>query len=133
MTMALSVLVTIEMLNAMNSLSENQSLIAMPPWINLWLMGAIALSMSLHFMILYTPFFNTIFHICPLGWEEWFAVLKISIPVVLLDEVLKFASRNYIDGNDKNPRLGLITCVLMWLAFALLIYLFPIFPLRKLF
>jgi Ca2+ transporting ATPase len=61
MTMALSVLVTIEMLNAMNSLSENQSLVAMPPWINIWLMMAIALSMSLHFMILYTPFFNVRF------------------------------------------------------------------------
>lgn len=97
MTMALSVLVTIEMLNAMNSLSENQSLISMPPWTNIWLMMAIALSMSLHFMILHVPFFNTVFHICPLNLEEWFAVLKISIPVVLLDETLKFVTRNYID------------------------------------
>lgn len=97
MTMALSVLVTIEMLNAMNSLSENQSLIKMPPWTNIWLMLAIGLSMSLHFMILYTPMFNTIFHICPLGWEEWAAVMKISLPVVLIDESLKFLSRNYIE------------------------------------
>jgi P-type Ca2+ transporter type 2A len=97
MTMALSVLVTIEMLNAMNSLSENQSLVKMPPWTNIWLMIAIAWSMSLHFMILYVPFFNTVFQICPLSLEEWFAVLKISIPVVLIDEVLKFLSRNYID------------------------------------
>jgi len=97
MTMALSVLVTIEMLNAMNSLSENQSLVKMPPWTNMWLMIAIAWSMSLHFMILYVPFFNTVFQICPLTVEEWFAVLKISIPVVLIDEVLKFLARNYID------------------------------------
>jgi Ca2+ transporting ATPase len=100
MTMALSVLVTIEMLNAMNSLSENQSLIMMPPWINIWLMLAIGLSMSLHFMILYVPFFNTIFHICPLNMDEWIAVLKISLPVVLLDETLKFVSRNYIEDNS---------------------------------
>jgi len=53
MTMALSVLVTIEMLNAMNSLSENQSLIAMPPWVNIWLLLAMFLSMALHFLILY--------------------------------------------------------------------------------
>lgn len=78
MTMALSVLVTIEMLNAMNrsvfckgvkrgsrfqcvlfvvfyshSLSENQSLIAMPPWQNMWLVGSMALSFSLHFVILH--------------------------------------------------------------------------------
>merc|ERR1712048_162390 len=48
MTMALSVLVTIEMLNALNSVSENQSLILMPPTQNPLLCGAIALSMSLH-------------------------------------------------------------------------------------
>lgn len=104
MTMALSVLVTIEMLNAMNSLSENQSLIKMPPWINIWLMLAIGLSMSLHFMILYTPFFNTIFHICPLNVEEWMAVLKISLPVVILDETLKFLSRNYVDVIQKDKK-----------------------------
>ena len=53
MTMALSVLVTIEMLNALNSLSENQSLIVMPPWKNFWLLGAMGLSMGLHFLLLY--------------------------------------------------------------------------------
>lgn len=35
------------------SLSENQSLLRMPPWENVWLLGAICLSMSLHFLILY--------------------------------------------------------------------------------
>ena len=58
MTMALSVLVTIEMTNALNSVSENQSLVLMPPWVNPYLIGAMALSFSLHFMILYTPMMN---------------------------------------------------------------------------
>ena len=35
------------------SLSENQSLVRMPPWSNLWLVAAMSLSMSLHFMIIY--------------------------------------------------------------------------------
>ncbi|KAL3306876.1 hypothetical protein Ciccas_014628, partial [Cichlidogyrus casuarinus] len=63
MTMALSVLVLIEMLNALNSLSENQSLLAMPPWKNVLLMLAIALSMTLHFAILHIPFLSKIFQI----------------------------------------------------------------------
>jgi hypothetical protein len=40
------------------SLSENQSLLKMPPWYNKYLLFAIALSMSLHMMILYIPMFN---------------------------------------------------------------------------
>ena len=39
-----------------HSLSENQSLLAMPPTRNVWLLGAIALSMTQHFVILYIPF-----------------------------------------------------------------------------
>lgn len=35
------------------SLSENQSLIAMPPWSNFWLIGSMALSFTLHFVILH--------------------------------------------------------------------------------
>uniref|UniRef100_A0A8C2ZIA4 Calcium-transporting ATPase n=1 Tax=Cyclopterus lumpus TaxID=8103 RepID=A0A8C2ZIA4_CYCLU len=101
MTMALSVLVTIEMCNALNSLSENQSLLRMPPWENVWLLGAICLSMSLHFLILYVEPLPVIFQITPLDTTQWMMVLKISLPVILLDELLKFIARNYLDfGNQ---------------------------------
>lgn len=35
------------------SLSENQSLLVMPPWVNIWLLLAMGLSLTLHFLILY--------------------------------------------------------------------------------
>lgn len=155
-TVSLSILVTIEMLNAFNrsvranaraagcagvpradgpaasqvhrpgasaSLSENQSLLTMPPWVNKYLIGATALSMLLHFIILYVPFLavparsvrhvpvgwakaltlwastsftwhaQDVFAINPLTWEEWKVVLMFSFPVVLLDELLKLISR----------------------------------------
>uniref|UniRef100_A0A8C5R3S5 Calcium-transporting ATPase n=1 Tax=Leptobrachium leishanense TaxID=445787 RepID=A0A8C5R3S5_9ANUR len=98
MTMALSVLVTIEMCNALNSLSENQSLIRMPPWVNIWLLGSICLSMSLHFLILYVDPLPMIFKLTPLDFTQWFVVLKISFPVILIDELLKFFARNYLDA-----------------------------------
>ncbi|XP_073492301.1 sarcoplasmic/endoplasmic reticulum calcium ATPase 1 isoform X1 [Aquarana catesbeiana] len=101
MTMALSVLVTIEMCNALNSLSENQSLIRMPPWVNFWLLGSICLSMSLHFLILYVEPLPMIFKLTPLNIEQWFVVLKISFPVILLDELLKFVARNYLDDKPQ--------------------------------
>jgi len=98
MTMALSVLVSIEMLNAMNSLSENQSLVVMPPWTNLFLVAAMALSFTLHFVILYVEILSQVFQVCPLNIEEWMAVVKISVPVILIDETLKFVARKYIEA-----------------------------------
>jgi len=97
MTMALSVLVTIEMLNALNSLSENQSLLVMPPWVNIWLLLAMGLSLTLHFMILYVDVLAMVFQVTPLSGAQWMAVLKISIPVILLDEVLKLVARKYVE------------------------------------
>ncbi|XP_051974113.1 sarcoplasmic/endoplasmic reticulum calcium ATPase 1-like [Xyrauchen texanus] len=96
-TMALSVLVTIEMFNSLNSLSENQSLLRMPPWVNIWLLGAIILSLSLHFLILYVEPLPLIFQVTPLRWSQWIVVLKISIPVILLDEALKYISRHHLE------------------------------------
>jgi len=100
-TMSLSILVTVEMFNAMNSLSENESLLVLPVWKNPFLVAAIALSMALHFMILYVPFFTTLFAITPLNWIEWKAVLYLSAPVVLLDEILKFVSVTFVDPPSK--------------------------------
>ncbi|RXN10375.1 sarcoplasmic endoplasmic reticulum calcium ATPase 1 [Labeo rohita] len=97
-TMALSVLVTIEMFNALNSLSENQSLLRMPPWVNIWLLGAIILSLSLHFLILYVEPLPLIFQVTPLHYSQWIVVLKISIPVILLDEALKYISRHHLEA-----------------------------------
>ncbi|NXC81317.1 AT2A3 ATPase, partial [Cercotrichas coryphoeus] len=97
-TMALSVLVTIEMCNALNSVSENQSLLRMPPWLNIWLLGAIIMSMALHFLILYVKPMPLIFQVTPLSWPQWVVVMKISLPVILLDEGLKYLSRNHLDG-----------------------------------
>ncbi|XP_015263490.1 PREDICTED: sarcoplasmic/endoplasmic reticulum calcium ATPase 3 [Gekko japonicus] len=99
-TMALSVLVTIEMCNALNSVSENQSLLRMPPWLNLWLLGAIVVSMALHFLILYVKPLPLIFQVTPLHWPQWVVVMKISLPVILLDEGLKYLSRNHLEGKE---------------------------------
>jgi len=92
-TISLSVLVVIEMFNAMNALSSSESLITMPLWKNMKLIYAIILSMVLHVGILYTPVLQGLFSIEALNWAEWKAVLLISAPVILIDEVLKFFER----------------------------------------
>ncbi|KAF7258003.1 hypothetical protein EG68_06796 [Paragonimus skrjabini miyazakii] len=124
MTMALSVLVLIEMFNALNSLSENQSLIAMPPWRNIWLMIAISISMILHFAILYIDVFARIFQISALNVAEWSAVIKLSLPVLLLDETQKAFARSF--SEHRSPFSQIPALSLMWLVYAGLIYRFPL-------
>ncbi|KAL0428701.1 UNVERIFIED_CONTAM: Calcium-transporting ATPase, endoplasmic reticulum-type [Sesamum radiatum] len=93
MTLSLSVLVAIEMFNSLNALSEDNSLIRMPPWRNPWLLIAISFSLGLHCLILYVPLLANVFGIVPLSLNEWLLVVLVSAPVILIDEVLKFVGR----------------------------------------
>jgi Ca2+-transporting ATPase len=92
-TLSLSVLVTIEMLNALNAVSEDGSLLTIPPWVNPYLLLAMASSFILHFMILYVPWMASIFSIAPHDAVDWLLVLLFSFPVIILDEILKFVGR----------------------------------------
>ncbi|OIV92126.1 hypothetical protein TanjilG_18698 [Lupinus angustifolius] len=93
MTLSLSVLVAIEMFNSLNALSEDGSLLTMPPWVNPWLLVAMSVSFGLHFLILYVPFLAQVFGIVPLSVNEWLLVLAVALPVILIDEILKFIGR----------------------------------------
>ncbi|GLT93915.1 hypothetical protein SLE2022_116850 [Rubroshorea leprosula] len=89
----MTVLVVVEMFNALNNLSENQSLLVIPPWSNFWLLASIILTMLLHILILYVHPLSILFSVTPLSWTEWTMVLYLSFPVIII-EVLKFFSRN---------------------------------------
>ncbi|XP_008233097.1 PREDICTED: calcium-transporting ATPase, endoplasmic reticulum-type [Prunus mume] len=93
MTLSLSVLVAIEMFNSLNALSEDISLVKMPPWRNPWLLVAMSVSFGLHCLILYIPFLADVFGVVPLSLNEWLLVILISVPVILIDEVLKLVGR----------------------------------------
>jgi P-type Ca2+ transporter type 2A len=62
--------------------------------------------------------------VTPLGIDAWMTVMKFSIPVVLLDELLKFIARRISDGKSY---IG--TChglVLAWAVFLGLVAWGPI-------
>lgn len=87
-TLSLTVLVVIEMFNAMNALSET-TLLRVCLWKNPWLCLAIFSSMSLHFMILYVPFFRKLFGVAALTSNEWLWVILYSFPIIIIDEIMK--------------------------------------------
>jgi len=92
-TLSLTVLVMIEMLNSMNAISENMSLLTSGFFANPWLLLAIGSTVLLHCVILYIPFFNRLFSTAPLNFNDWMLVLAWSLPVIFIDEILKFFSR----------------------------------------
>eukprot|EP00930_Biecheleria_cincta_P031203 TRINITY_DN2165_c0_g1_i2.p1 TRINITY_DN2165_c0_g1~~TRINITY_DN2165_c0_g1_i2.p1 ORF type:complete len:1036 (+),score=236.67 TRINITY_DN2165_c0_g1_i2:91-3198(+) len=93
-TLSLTVLVVIEMLNAFNALSEDGSLVQMPPWANPYLIVAASISIGLHLVIVYIPALANIFGVVPLTGHDWLLVMCFSFPVILIDEVLKAIGRN---------------------------------------
>ncbi|KAH8093516.1 calcium-transporting ATPase [Aureococcus anophagefferens] len=103
-TLSLSVLVSIEMFNALNALSEDCSLVSQPPWVNPYLLAAMALSFGLHFLVMYVPALAAVFHVVPLDGREWLLVLAFSVAVVAIDEVLKFVGREFVNKAAKQKR-----------------------------
>ncbi|KAK4419135.1 Calcium-transporting ATPase 4, endoplasmic reticulum-type [Sesamum alatum] len=92
-TLSLSVLVAVEVFNSLNALSEDTSLLVMPPWVNPWLLIAMSVSLGLHFVIC-TSHIANVFGIVPLGLNEWILVLVVAFPVISIDEALKFVGRH---------------------------------------
>jgi Ca2+-transporting ATPase len=92
-TLSLTVLVVIEMLNSLNALSENRSLFEIGVFSNIWLHLAILTSIGIHCLMLYVPFFAKVFSTVPLSINDWILVFLFSMPVIFIEEVLKWISR----------------------------------------
>jgi Ca2+-transporting ATPase len=103
-TLSLTVLVVIEMLNALNALSEDGSLLQMPPWCNPYLIVAMCFSIGIHMVICYWPLGNQLFGVVPLDGHDWVVVSVFSFPVILIDEILKFVGRIMVEQEIKSRK-----------------------------
>jgi len=80
--------------NALNSVSETESIFRVSPAQNRWLLPAIGSSMAVHLVVLYVPFFNRVFNVQPLGLMDWLVIIALSAPILFLDEVIKAITRS---------------------------------------
>ena len=83
-SIALTVLVTIEMLKALSAVSLEASVFRIPPWKNRWLLAGVSVPMMLHCAVLYVPILNNLFGLSPLSKNEWkvkfeFEILRLFI------------------------------------------------------
>jgi Ca2+-transporting ATPase len=103
-TLALSVLVTMEMFKALSAVSLDNSILRVPPWKNPWLLGGVALPFSIHLAVVYFPFLNQVFGVSSMADSDWLNVLQWAAPILLLDEVLKAVGR-YLKGKESDARM----------------------------
>lgn len=88
-----TVLIIFQMLMALEVRTEEHSILGKEFIRNPYLLIAIASSISLHLLILYLPFFQTIFKTQPLQIEDWLLVLLVSSFIVISDELRKYLSK----------------------------------------
>ncbi len=92
-SLSLTALVVMEMLKALSAVSVDNSMLYAPPWRNGWLIAGVTLPSLLHLAMLYTPSACSMLGLEPLTVEDWFTVLRFSIPILLVEEMLKAIGR----------------------------------------
>ncbi|KAK8877997.1 Sarcoplasmic/endoplasmic reticulum calcium ATPase 2 [Tritrichomonas musculus] len=99
-TLAMSVLVMVEMFSAMTAISERQSILQMGPWENPYLMLAIIGSLLIHLATIEVPFMQHIFSTVSLDARHYLVLLSLGFPTLIIEEIFKFYLRAHTKHND---------------------------------
>lgn len=86
-TMALSTLVMSQLIHVFECRSERHSIFEIKLFTNMYLVGAVCISIIMLCIILYVPFFAGIFHTVPLGLRHWLYVIFFSSIIAFVNSV----------------------------------------------
>lgn len=89
-TMAFITLAASELLRAYTARSERYPVLKIGVFNNKWMNYAVVSSLTLLMLVIYLPFFNTIFNTVPLGWAEWKMILPLLIVPSIAAEIAKY-------------------------------------------
>ena len=89
-TMALSTLVMSQLLHVFECRSERHSIFEIKLFTNMYLVGAVAISIIMLLSIIYIPFFSGIFHTTVLGINHWLIVLFFSTIIFFIKSLYLF-------------------------------------------
>ena len=84
----------VELLKALSAVSLDSSIFKVQPWQNPWLLPGVLLPLALHLAVIYWSPLASIFGLAPLNRREWKVVALFSLPVVVLEEILKYIGRH---------------------------------------
>lgn len=89
-TLALTTLVTTELLKALCTVSVNSSVFVIGPQRNPWLLLGVTVPFVLNLAIIYVPELEANFGLVPLSGDDWLKVMVWSFPIIIIDEILKY-------------------------------------------
>ena len=92
-TFAFTILVLIQMVNAYNSRSSHQSAFTMGLFKNLYLLGAVGVSVLTVYVMVEVPFMQHWLHTADLEWYEWFMIFGASFSILFIEEIRKLVVR----------------------------------------
>ncbi len=93
-TILFTTMVLCQVFHSYNWRSETRSFFSAPPWENLYLLGAFAISIALQMAVLYVPFMQKAFHTQAPTLEGWILILACAlIPVLLIDRIKVISAR----------------------------------------
>jgi Ca2+-transporting ATPase len=91
-TMAFTTLMMFQLFNVLNARSDEESAFHRL-FHNAWLWGALALSLALHFAVIYVPFLQNAFSTVNLTTADWLRCAAVASSVLWLREVSKLITR----------------------------------------
>ena len=92
-TMAFTTLVLGQMFNVINKRSDS-SVFTYSPFSNPWVLLAIASSIGLQLLVLYSPL-NTIFEAVPLQAEHWYLIIPVAAGTLVMGEIVKLLRKAF--------------------------------------
>jgi Ca2+-transporting ATPase len=83
-TMAFTTAIMFELFFVFNCRSEKLSVFKLSPFSNKWLVFAVIITFLLQAMVIYVPFFNSVFGTVPIGLTDWLIIILLCSSGLLL-------------------------------------------------
>ena len=92
-TMAFITIIFIQLFHSLNNRSLTKSIFKNGH--NIYLYGAIFITMGLQFLIILTPSLASIFKVVTIGYKEWIIAVILAFLIIPLVEITKFITKKY--------------------------------------
>lgn len=93
-TLALSTLIMSQLIHVFECRSERHSIFEIKYFTNIYLVGAVAISIVMLISILYIPFMQNVFHTVSLNLAQWLIVIFFSGTIAFINSLYLYMKNN---------------------------------------